>query len=398
MEKLSRPRIAELQRRLTEQGLDAMLIIKPEHVRYISGFWGYNPRPEYAMPRRLVCTIMPAVGEPTLIVPKIEYNLARRRTWLSDIRAHVEWESSEDVRGGIALLGNVLAEKSLKGKKIGIEKNFVSVALYEILRDELDIQNLVNVSGVIEAMRMVKAPEEIEILRIGATMAVQEYYAEVEAIRPGVREYEIAMRGRDEATRQFAWHLSHANLDCPLDHPVVDGPQIVTSGPRLDMVHALASTRTIAHGDMILLDLCRMPQFQSYRMGFSRMASLRQPNTEESDMFHTVMEAYHKAVSLLRPGVLAEEPDLAAREMLDKANLGETFLHRTGRGVGLEIVELPEIGAGDKTPLRPGMVVTVEPSIYFSGFAVHVEDTFLVTEDGPEWLTQCPRELNVLAR
>lgn len=398
MDKLYQTRVTNLQRGLTEQGLDAMLVIKPEHVRYISGFWGYSTRPEYAMPRRLICTVVPASGEPVLIVPKIEYNFAQRRTWLSDVRCHVEWASSEEVFGGVALLGKVLAEKSLTGRKIGIEKNFVSVALYENLRDELEIAELVNVGSVIEDMRIVKSSEEIEILRIGGKMAVQEYYAELNAIRAGAREYEIAMRGRDEATRQFAWHLDHANGDCPLDHPVVDGPQIITSGPRLDMVHALASTRTVEHDDMILLDLCRMPQFESYRMGFSRMASLRQPDSEENDIFHTVLEAYHKAVSLVRPGVLAEEPDLAAREMLDKANLGDTFIHRTGRGVGLEIVERPEIGAGDKTPLLPGMVVTIEPSIYLPGFAVHVEDTFLVTEDGAEWLTQCPRELNVLAR
>ncbi len=72
-------------------------------------------------------------------------------------------------------------------------------------------------------------------------------------------------------------------------------------------------------------------------------------------------------------------------------------LQRRGRGVGLEGVERPEIGAGDKTLLEPGMVVTIEPSIYYANFAVHVEDTFLITSDGYEWLTQCPREVRILS-
>jgi Xaa-Pro aminopeptidase len=72
-------------------------------------------------------------------------------------------------------------------------------------------------------------------------------------------------------------------------------------------------------------------------------------------------------------------------------------VHRTGRGVGLEGVERPEIGAGDKTLLSPGMVVTIEPSIYFPGFAVHVEDTFLITSDGYEVLTPCPRDVHVVS-
>ena len=57
----------------------------------------------------------------------------------------------------------------------------------------------------------------------------------------------------------------------------------------------------------------------------------------------------------------------------------------------------PEIGAGDKTMLQPGMVVTVEPSIYMPNFAVHIEDTFLITRDGHEVLTPCPRELTIVS-
>jgi Xaa-Pro aminopeptidase len=164
------------------------------------------------------------------------------------------------------------------------------------------------------------------------------------------------------------------------------------------MVHALASTRAIEPGDMILLDFCRIPQFQNYRIGFARNVSMRKPNSTEQDTFRIVLDAYDKAVSVLRPGVAAEVPDLVAREMLDKAGIGETFIHRTGRGVGLEGAELPEIGAGDKLPLQAGTVVTIEPSVYLPYFSAHPEDTYLITEDGPELLTRCPRELNVLQR
>lgn len=393
-----RDRIIKLQSHVRESGLDAILVIKPENVRYLTGMWGYSNRTEYAMPRRLVCAVIPASGEPVLILPKLEYLFATRRSWFGDIRYHVEWRSETETFGGLNLLNKIFKEKGLEGKTIGVEKNFISAALYDLFINELAVSEIHSSAGAVEKMRVIKSPEEIAIMRIGGEMAVQEYYAECAGIRPGVREFEIAMLGRDEAAHQFAWHCDHSSGKCPLDHPLAETSQIITSGPRLDMVHALASTRAIEPDDMILLDFCRIPQFENYRIGFARNVSMRKPDSSEEDMFRIVLDAYDEAVSVLRPGIAAEVPDLVAREMLDKAGIGETFIHRTGRGVGLEGAELPEIGAGDKMLLEPGMVVTIEPSIYLPYFCAHPEDTYLITEDGAELLTRCPRELNVLQR
>jgi Xaa-Pro aminopeptidase len=388
-------RISEIQAELKRRGLDALVAIKPEHVRYISGFWGYSTRTEYAGPRRLIASVVPASGECTLIVPKIEFLFAQRRTWIKDLRHHVEWEQPGEVFGGIELLRSVLRERGISGR-IGIEHGFVSVRLHEQLREALSGVTLEDATEIVEGLRIIKSPEEIAILRIGGRMAVKEYLAEASMIRAGVKEFEIAMRGRDTATELFASRVTDGNRYVPIDHPVVDGPQILTSGPRLDMVHAIATTRTVKAGDMLLLDLCRLPQYENYRIGFSRNVSLRKPSADEAAKFRLGLEAYWMAVKLVRPGIPAEAPDLEARAFLDKHGLGETFVHRTGRGVGLEAAERPEIGAGDKTPLRPGMVVTIEPSFYMADFAFHVEDTYLVTETGAECLTEVGRDLKFL--
>jgi Xaa-Pro dipeptidase len=392
-----RRRIAEAQSKLREHRLDGVLVIKPEHVRYLTGFWGYSTRTEYAMPRRLVALIVPASGECTLIVPKIELNYARRQTWIGDLRHHVEWAQAGETFGGLVLLGKVLKEKSLQRGRFGVETGFISAKFLTMLQAELSGVQLLESPPILEDMRMIKSPEEIEILRISGGMAVAEYLAEASAVRAGVREFEIAAIGRTEGTRLYAEHLARSGDDHTLVDPVVDGLQIITSGERLDMVHALSSERRICSGDMVLLDFCRYPQFLGYRIGFSRMVSLRQPNKEEAEMVDLTMEAFRLSLSVLKPGVPAETPDVIAREFLDKHGIAETFVHRTGRGVGLEGAERPEIGAGDKTVLQPGMVVTVEPSIYMPNFAVHVEDTFLITRDGHEVLTPCPRELTIVS-
>lgn len=397
--KLYRTRIAGMQAELARRGLDCMVVIKPEHVRYLSGVWGYSTRPEYASSRRLVALVVSATGEPTLIVPKIELNFAARRTWIGDVRHHVEWSPQpSEVFGGLALLDIVLKEKGLSRGRAGLELGFISARLYGMLRESFPQLELEESSNVIERLRMIKSPEEIEIMRISGRMAVAELQVEFDAIRAGVREYEIAQKGRAEATRLSAeYMIAHDDNTMPIDHPINDGLQILTSNERLDMVHAPASTRLLSEGDVILLDFCRIPQLYHYRIGFSRNAALRPLTAPEQEMYDIVNHSYDKALEVLKPGLPAEGPDLVAREILEKAGLADSFVHRTGRGVGLEGVEGPEIGAGDKTPLQPGMVVTVEPSIYYQGFAVHVEDTYLITNDGYERLTECPREVKVIA-
>jgi Xaa-Pro dipeptidase len=390
-----RGRVARIQEGLRASRLDGMIVIKPEHVRYLTGVWGYSTRPEYAMPRRLIGLVVPANGECTMIVPKIEQLYARRQTWISDVRRHVEWAQPGETFGGLALLAKILQEKALRGKRLGIETGFISAQFLVMLREELADTQFVEASSILTDLRIIKSAEEIAVLRLSGAMAVREYQAEARAVRPGIREFEIAAVGREEGTRAYAEHVSSPGHRDPLVDPLVDGMQIVTSGERLDMIHALASTRAIERGDMVLLDFCRYPQFLGYRIGFSRMVSLRRPSKAEAEMYRTTMEAFRLSLSVLKPGIPAEQPDLIAREFLDRHGLGETFAHRTGRGVGLEPVERPEIGAGDKTVLQPGMVVTIEPSVYFANFAVHVEDTFLITADGHEVLTPCSRDLHM---
>ena len=133
---LMRRRIAQTQAGLRAHGLDGMLVIKPENVRYLTGFWGYSTRTEYAMPRRLIAAIVSATGDCTLIAPKIEEWSARRQTWFPDVRCHVEWGGSGEVFGGLALIATVLREKNLQGKRLGIETGFVSTRLSGLLRDD----------------------------------------------------------------------------------------------------------------------------------------------------------------------------------------------------------------------------------------------------------------------
>ena len=110
--------------------------------------------------------------------------------------------------------------------------------------------------------------------------------------------------------------------------------------------------------------------------------------------YSAVLEAQEAARDVLRPGVSAERVDAAARKTLQRAGLGKQFVHSTGHGLGLEVHETPRLAKGQKTLLRAGVVVTIEPGVYIEGKGgIRIEDDALVTPNGAEYLTDANREL-----
>jgi Xaa-Pro aminopeptidase len=108
-----------------------------------------------------------------------------------------------------------------------------------------------------------------------------------------------------------------------------------------------------------------------------------------------VLKAQLAGIDAIRPGATCEEVDRAARAVIDKAGHGKAFGHGLGHGIGLEVHEAPRLAQGQDVQLRPGMIVTVEPGVYFPGWGgIRIEDDVLVTRTGHEVLTSVPKELD----
>ncbi|MGL4208105.1 MAG: M24 family metallopeptidase, partial [Candidatus Adiutrix sp.] len=101
------------------------------------------------------------------------------------------------------------------------------------------------------------------------------------------------------------------------------------------------------------------------------------------EAYKVVLEAHLTAMDIVRPGVLAKEIDLAARTVIEKAGLGDYFIHRTGHSLGLDIHEAPYIHANSEDVLLEGMVFTIEPGVYFKNLGgIRIEDDVVVTKTG----------------
>jgi Xaa-Pro aminopeptidase len=155
--------------------------------------------------------------------------------------------------------------------------------------------------------------------------------------------------------------------------------------------HARPTDHRLAENELLLIDMGAF--LDGYASDMTRVACFGSPSKRTRDMYRAVIEAQSAAVDAVRPGVTANAVDGVARKVLKAHNLGREFVHSTGHGLGLEIHEMPKVGRKDKTCLRAGMTITIEPGAYVEGLGgIRIEDTVLVTENGCEVLTPTSKE------
>ncbi|MGQ9692781.1 MAG: M24 family metallopeptidase [Thermaceae bacterium] len=339
----------ELLQFLEEKGLDALLLTKPESVRYLSGF----SSPEDA-----------------------QVYLSREEVLLlTDGRYAVQAE--EESRIPYRILNREERQAFFKGLKgrIGFEAEHLPCARLEELK-ALSGADWVPTQGVVERLRIRKSPEEIALIRKAQALADGAFGEILPLIRPGVKEVEVSL------ALEFALRRRGAEAAA--------FPIIVASGPRGAMPHGVASEKTIQEGEMVTLDFGA--RYRGYHSDLTRTLGVGRVEPEKKRLFDAVLLALEEVLAELAPGRAARELDALARKVLEREGLARYFSHALGHGVGLSVHEAPGLNAYSEEVLEPGMVVTVEPGVYIPGLAgVRVEELVLVTESGFELLSQLPR-------
>jgi Xaa-Pro dipeptidase len=169
----------------------------------------------------------------------------------------------------------------------------------------------------------------------------------------------------------------------------------VQTGLSAAFPHAFAGGRTVQAGDLMVVDFGAV--VDDYGSDITRTIAIgAEPSDEMKHVYEIVKQANAAGRAAVRPGILAEDVDAAARQVIERAGYGQYFTHRTGHGLGLEGHEAPYMVKGDTTLLQPGMTFTVEPGIYIEGKGgVRIEDDMVVTETSGESLTTFTRDMIV---
>lgn len=349
-----------------ERGVDALLITPSPDYAYLLGYRA--PALE-----RLTCLIVPAEGQPVLLLPRLEEPLARHELGeLVDGIAIVPWDETDDP---IRLVQTIVSGSLRVALQ---DQMWARFALR--LRAALDPAQLVEAGPTMSALRRVKSAEEIDRLRAAAAAADAAMSAVVGERLSGRTEAEVSRHVRELL-------IAEGHDDA--------GFAIVASGPNSASPHHEAGERVIQPGDAIVLDMGGT--LAGYASDTSRTAFVGEPDPEFAALYAVLREAQAAACDAVRPGVPCSEIDGVARRIIDEAGYGEAFIHRTGHGIGMETHEEPYIVASNAEPLQAGHAFSVEPGIYLRDtWGARIEDIVVCTDAGGERLNTTSTELYVV--
>jgi len=349
-------RRARLSEELAARKLDAMIVSAGVNIRYLTGFTGSNG------------LLLVSPGVSMLFTDPRYGTQASQQT---DTRVRV-------VRGALqpALLKTAARRKL---RRLGFEPSRVTWSAWSLLNENLPLgAALYPAQGIVEALRMVKSAAEIEAIRRSVQTNSAALERALDSFRTGMTEQALA------ASIEYQMRLLGA------EKPSFE--TIVASGAHSALPHAGPREAPIGPNCFLLID---MGAFQDgYASDMTRTLFTGVPPPKARSLYRAVLEAQLAAIDAVRPGIPTARVDAAARRVLRRYGYEKAFIHSTGHGLGLEIHEPPRLGRGEKTPLEPGMAITIEPGAYVPGYGgVRIEDTVLVTTTGCEVLTPTSKEL-----
>jgi len=346
-------------------GLDALLLTPGPDLRYVTGYQAHESE-------RLTCLVVPADGDPVLVVPRLELTGAHASPAGALGIEIAGWGETDDPFALVARrLGPVAA--------VGLADRMWALAVLR-LRAALPGTRQELASVALRDLRARKSPAEIAALRAAAE-AIDGVHKQVPGwLRPGRTERDVAA---DVSAAILA--AGHVTVDFA----------IVGSGPNGASPHHTASDRVLQRGDVVVVDIGGTMQ-SGYCSDCTRTYAIGTPTAEVAACYRVLQEAQEAACAAVRPGLTAEALDAAARTPISAAGYGEFFVHRTGHGIGLETHEDPYIVAGNAEVLQPGHAFSVEPGIYPGPYGARIEDIVVCTPDGHERLNNVSHELVVV--
>jgi Xaa-Pro aminopeptidase len=380
-----RERTARLAAYAREQGLDGVALFDPAYVLYYVGF-------AFVPTERPMAFVLNADAEGGMLVPRLEREHAEANALVSEVADYPEYPGeahpSEALR---SLLGKLGLER------VGADHDgYPWVLGYRgpTLTDLLGAAP-VKITAFVEDQMAIKSPAEIELIRESAKWSNLAHVLLQRYTRPGLTEVEVSQRATNEAT------LAMLDAIGPIyraQNPFFEGASAGYRGQigrNAAIPHSLTANIAFREGD-VLVTGASAPVW-GYLSELERTMVIGEPAAEQRVMFDHMVALQDIAFEAIEPGAKCSDVDRAVRAYYDEHGLWDYWKHHVGHCIGLRYHEGPFLDIGDDTEIKPGMVFTVEPGLYAAGLGgFRHSDTVAVTEDGVEFLTYYPRDLDSL--
>lgn len=347
-----------------ETGVNVLIISAPDNIEYFTGVPSIGDG--------VALLIYDAKADATsLYVPLLEYH--RYRDILPqtvNVYAVSKAIKSTDVPVVELDWGEIIGKYKELGK-IGADLSHQS-PIYKTIYNAIG-GGAIDISDYIWKMRMIKSNDEIESISEAVKVTLRGILAVYAGLHEGVTEASL--------TGLFEKTVRENGVEKLAFDP------IIVFKPNNAYPHALPSKKVLGSRDLVLVDVG--VKVNGRCSDVTRMITWKRPTREEKASIEAVIEALDVAIDTLKPGVKASEAYEASVKVLERYGLKDKFIHGLGHGVGIIVHEPPYLRAGNNTVLEPGMVVTVEPGVYFPGkYGVRVEELVVITKKGCKVLSR----------
>ena len=358
-------RIANAQRLMVEQGIDALYLDASTSLFYFTGLrlWATE---------RLHGAVIPARGELIYITPGFEEEKTRAMLLFGDqIRT---WEEHEDPT---VLVAQCIAGATDAQPRVAVDPA-TPFFVFDGLRHAMPQAEFLNGTCITAGCRMQKSANEIALIQFAMNLTLKVHQSAARILEAGISTVDV----------QAFLTAAHLKLG-------TDGPppfRIVLFGEPTAYPHGVPYPQELKEGDMVLIDTGAT--VDGYFSDITRTYVFGEPSKRQREVWDLEKAAQAAAFAAAKVGAPAESVDRAARDVIEAAGFGPGYqvpglAHRTGHGIGLDIHEETYIVPGNTTALLPGMCFSNEPMICIYGeFGVRLEDHVYITEDGPRWFTQ----------
>jgi Xaa-Pro aminopeptidase len=348
------------QRIMKREEVHGILLLDPFNIRYLTG---YTPLTAYSAS----AAVIGEKGEPCLIVPDVEVELTRTKSWVRNVQPYSLMAEEGKGSGLLDRIKDAVEASGLMSGVMGIELNYVSARRFEELKHLFPNAGFKDVSSAIADLRMVKDEAEIERLTAATQIAESGVRTAMEFIQPGITEIEVAAEVERTLRKAGATQTGY--------------PTVIASGARAAYPYSPASRREVGANEFVVIAISAV--YEEYCSDLTRTVTTGKPNDHKQRLFEWALKSIRLAEDQLKPGIRVSDIATTMHKAADSGGFASPFSDVVGHSIGLQPREPPILTTTNDTPIVPGMILCIESGSFQANLGgVRLGDTILHQKDG----------------